>query len=123
MHAPVPYTFGFEYEFISATNLRSGKFGRVGCLRRREKYDEIMEVMHEVRLRESAATIRFSLRSILETGGLMYVPMKEVNAKEARSTFEDEDGTEMILPLLNDGNVKLQWEPDFGAVGALDVDL
>lgn len=53
----------------------------------------------------------------------MYVPMKEVNAKEGTITFDTPDGEEMTLPVTG-GNVKLQWKPDFGARwAALGVDF
>jgi lysyl-tRNA synthetase class 1 len=53
----------------------------------------------------------------------MYVPMKEVNAKDGTITFDDETGREWTLPVTG-GNVKLQWKPDFGARwAALDVDF
>ena len=53
----------------------------------------------------------------------MYVPMKEVNAKDGTITFDDETGREWTLPVTG-GHVKLQWKPDFGARwAALDVDF
>ena len=53
----------------------------------------------------------------------MYVPIKQVDAKAGTITFDDEDGSEMTLPVTG-GHVKLQWKPDFGARwAALDVDL
>jgi lysyl-tRNA synthetase class 1 len=58
-----------------------------------------------------------------ETGRVLYVPMKEVNAKDGTITFDDETGREWTLPVTG-GNVKLQWKPDFGARwAALDVDF
>jgi lysyl-tRNA synthetase class 1 len=54
---------------------------------------------------------------------VLYVPMKRVNASDGTITFEDEDGTEMTLPVTG-GHVKLQWKPDFGARwAALGVDF
>ena len=116
-------TFGFEYEFISATEFYgSGKFDEV-LLRAAEKYDEIMEVMLKSLREERRQTYSIFLPIHPETGRVMYVPMKAVNAKEGTITFDDEDGTEMTLPLTG-GNVKLQWKPDFGARwAALDVDF
>ena len=58
-----------------------------------------------------------------ETGRVLYVPIKHVDAKEATVTFDDESGREWTLPVTG-GNVKLQWKPDFGARwAALDVDF
>ena len=58
-----------------------------------------------------------------ETGRVLYVPMKNVDAKAGTVTFDDEEGREWTLPITG-GNVKLQWKPDFGARwAALDVDF
>jgi len=58
-----------------------------------------------------------------ETGRVLYVPMKEVNAKAGTITFDTDAGEEMTLPVTG-GNVKLQWKPDFGARwAALGVDF
>jgi len=116
-------TFGFEYEFYSAREFyRSGQFDEV-LLRACEKYDEIMAVMLKSLREERRQTYSIFLPIHPETGRVMYVPMKEVNAKDGTITFDDEDGTEMTLPVTG-GNVKLQWKPDFGARwAALDVDF
>ncbi len=58
-----------------------------------------------------------------ETGRVLYVPMKNVDAAKGEITFDDEDGKEWTLPVTG-GNVKLQWKPDFGARwAALGVDF
>ena len=116
-------TFGFEYEFYSAREFyRSGQFDEV-LLRACEKYDEIMAVMLKSLREERRQTYSIFLPIHPETGRVLYVPMKEVNATDGTITFDDEDGTEMTLPVTG-GNVKLQWKPDFGARwAALDVDF
>jgi lysyl-tRNA synthetase class 1 len=58
-----------------------------------------------------------------ETGRVLYVPLKEVNAKDGTITFDDGSGREWTLPVTG-GKVKLQWKPDFGARwAALGVDF
>ncbi len=116
-------TFGFEYEFISATEFyASGQFDEI-LLRAAEKYDEIMAVMLKSLREERRKTYSIFLPIHPETGRVMYVPMKEVNAKEGTITFDTEEGEEMTLPVTG-GNVKLQWKPDFGARwAALGVDF
>ncbi|TMM51160.1 lysine--tRNA ligase [Sulfitobacter sabulilitoris] len=116
-------TFGFEYEFISATEFyRSGQFDEV-LLRAAERYDEIMAVMLKSLREERRQTYSIFLPIHPETGRVLYVPIKQVNAKNGTITFDDEDGTEMTLPVTG-GNVKLQWKPDFGARwAALGVDF
>jgi lysyl-tRNA synthetase class 1 len=116
-------TFGFDYEFVSATDFyRSGRFDAV--LRRAcERYDEIMAVMLASLREERQQSYSCFLPISPTTGRVLYVPMKEVNAADGTVTFDDEDGAETTLPVTG-GNVKLQWKPDFGARwAALDVDF
>jgi lysyl-tRNA synthetase class 1 len=116
-------TFGFEYEFYSATEFyRSGQFDEV-LKRACERYDAIMKVMLKSLREERQQTYSIFLPIHPETGRVLYVPMKEVNAKDHTITFDDEDGREWTLPVTG-GNVKLQWKPDFGARwAALGVDF
>ena len=116
-------TFGFEYEFISATDFyKSGQFDPTLRLAA-ERYDQIMEVMLKSLREERQQTYSCFLPIHPETGRVLYVPIKEVNAAEGTITFDTEDGEEMTLPVTG-GNVKLQWKPDFGARwAALDVDF
>ena len=116
-------TFGFEYEFISSTEFyRSGKFDEV-LLRAAERYDDVMAVMLKSLREERRETYSIFLPIHPETGRVLYVPMKNVDAKNGTVTFDDEEGQEFTLPVTG-GNVKLQWKPDFGARwAALDVDF
>ncbi len=116
-------TFGFEYEFISATDFyRSGRFDEV-LLRAAQRYDDIMKVMLKSLREERQQTYSIFLPIHPETGRVLYVPMKEVDAKGGTITFDTEEGEEMTLPVTG-GNVKLQWKPDFGARwAALGVDF
>jgi lysyl-tRNA synthetase, class I len=116
-------TFGFEYEFISATEFyRSGRFDdtlRLACAR----YDGIMAIMLASLREERQQTYSCFLPIHPETGRVLYVPIKHVDAVDATVTFDDETGREWTLPVTG-GNVKLQWKPDFGARwAALDVDF
>lgn len=116
-------TFGFEYDFYSATEFyRSGQFDTV-LKRAAERYDDIMKVMLKSLREERQQTYSIFLPIHPETGRVLYVPMKEVNAQNHTITFDDEDGREWTLPVTG-GNCKLQWKPDFGARwAALGVDF
>ena len=116
-------TFGFEYEFVSATEFyRSGRYDEV-LLRACERYDAIMAVMLASLREERQKTYSCFLPISPTSGRVLYVPMKEVNAADGTISFEDEDGRDVTLPVTG-GNVKLQWKPDFGARwAALDVDF
>jgi len=116
-------TFGFDYEFASATDYyKSGRFDTV-LLRAAEKYDAIMAAMLPTLGAERQATYSPFLPISPKSGRVLYVPMKRVDAKEGTVTFDDEDGTETTLPVTG-GKVKLQWKPDFGMRwAALGVDF
>ncbi len=116
-------TFGFEYEFASATDYyKSGRFDAV-LLRAVERYDDIMKVMLPTLGDERQATYSPFLPISPSSGRVLYVPMKEVNAKDGTITFADEDGRDVTLPVTG-GHVKLQWKPDFGMRwAALGVDF
>ena len=116
-------TFGFDYEFASATEFyASGAFDdtlKLAC----ERYDDLMAVMLPTLGEERQATYSPFLPISPKTGRVLYVPMKSVDAVNHTITFDDEDGTETTLPVTG-GNVKLQWKPDFGARwAAIGVDF
>ncbi|ESY92547.1 lysine--tRNA ligase [Mesorhizobium australicum] len=115
-------TFGFDYEFASATQYyKSGRFDAM-LLRAAERYDQIMAVMLPTLGPERQATYSPFLPISPKSGRVLYVPMKQVDAKAGTITFDD-DGTETTLPVTG-GRVKLQWKPDFGMRwAALGVDF
>ena len=106
-------TFGFDYEFASATEYyKAGRFDDM-LLRAVERYDAIMKVMLPTLGPERQATYSPFLPISPISGRILYVPMKEVNPKDGTITFADEDGRDVTLPVTG-GRVKLQWKPDFG---------
>ena len=115
-------TFGFDYEFASATDYyKSGKFDAM-LLLAAERYDDIMKVMLPTLGEERQATYSPFLPISPKSGRVLYVPMKNVDAKAGTITFDDE-GTETTLSVTG-GKVKLQWKPDFGMRwAALNVDF
>ncbi len=116
-------TFGFEYEFASATDYyTSGKFDEI-LLLAAKRYQQIMDIMLPTLGEERQATYSCFLPISPASGRVLYVPMKDVDAKNGTITFSDEDGSDVTLPVTG-GNVKLQWKPDFGARwAALGVDF
>ncbi|RWC23909.1 MAG: lysine--tRNA ligase [Mesorhizobium sp.] len=115
-------TFGFDYEFASATEYyKAGRFDDV-LLRAAERFDKIMDVMLPTLGVERQATYSPFLPISPKSGRVLYVPMKRIDAKAGTITFDD-DGTETTLPITR-GRVKLQWKPDFGMRwAALGVDF
>lgn len=115
-------TFGFDYEFASATQYyKSGRFDAM-LMRAAERYEKIMAVMLPTLGPERQATYSPFLPISPKSGRVLYVPMKHVDAKAGTITFDDE-GTETTLSITG-GKVKLQWKPDFGMRwAALGVDF
>jgi lysyl-tRNA synthetase class 1 len=115
--------FGFDYEFLSATELyRNGAYDPM-LLRTLERYDAIQKIMLPTLGEERRATYSPFLPISPKTGRVLYVPMKSIDAKAGTITFDDEDGTETTLAVTG-GNTKLQWKPDFGMRwAALGVDF
>ena len=115
--------FGFDYEFMSATELYRGGAYDPWLLKAAERYDAIMDVMLPTLGEERRATYSPFLPISPTTGRVLYVPMTHVDADAGTVTFEDEDGTQTTLPVTG-GHVKLQWKPDFGMRwAALGVDF
>ena len=74
-------TFGFEYEFYSATEFyKSGQFDET-LLLAAERYDAIMEVMLATLREERQQTYSCFLPIHPETGRVLYVPIKDVDAE------------------------------------------
>lgn len=116
-------SFGFEYEFLSATQLyRSGRFDQM-LFRALEKFDDIMAIMLPTLGEERRQSYSPFLPISPKTGRVLYVPMKKVDPGAGTITFEDEDGEVITMPVTG-GRTKLQWKPDFGMRwAALGVDF
>ena len=116
-------TFGFDYEFASATDYyKSGKFDEI-LLRVAERYDAVMDIMLPTLGEERRATYSPFLPISPKTGRVLYVPLKAVDARAGTITYIDEDGEEVTQGITG-GKVKMQWKPDFGARwAALGVDF
>lgn len=115
-------SFGFDYEFQSATELYRGGAYDAMLLRVLERYDAIQAIMLPTLGPERRATYSPILPISPTTGRVLYVPLKAINPQAGTITFDDEDGTEVTMPVTG-GRVKLQWKPDFGMRwAALGVD-
>lgn len=116
-------SYGFDYEFKSATDLyKNGDFDEK-LLLLLERYEDIMKIMLPTLGADRQKTYSPFLPISPKTGNVLYVPMKSVDAAAGTITFDDEDGEEVTMKVTG-GNCKLQWKPDFGMRwSALDVDF
>ncbi len=105
-------SFGFEYEFRSATDCyRSGAFDdALLCVLRH--YDEVINVVLPTLGPERRATYSPFLPVSPTTGRVLQVPVLERDADAGTIVYEDEDGTRVETPVTG-GNCKLQWKCDW----------
>lgn len=107
-------SFGFEYEFISATEkYKSGAFDST-MLRVLEKYDELMELMLPTLGSERQETYSPFMPIDPESGIVIDKGVKGVNKEKGTVIYVDGNGVEKEV-LVTNGNCKLQWKIDFGA--------
>lgn len=116
-------TFGFEYEFKSATELYKSGIYDQKLLTVLQKFDAIMKVMLPTLGEERQKTYSPFMPISPTTGNVLQVPTLERNLEKGTIKFEDEDGQVKEIQVTG-GNCKLQWKPDFGMRwAALDVDF
>ena len=115
--------FGFDYEFVSATEAyTSGRFDETllrgaGAVRRRDG-DHAPHAGARSRRRTYSPFLPISPA----TGRVLLVPTLERDPAKGTIVFEDEDGTRRETPVTG-GRCKLNWKPDWGMRWrALDVD-
>lgn len=104
--------FGFDYEFISATQrYESGAFNDAlkNVLR---NYQGIMDIMLPTLRKERAATYSPVLPVSAKTGVVLQVPVEVVDADAGLIRFTDDTG-EMVTQSIFDGQAKLQWKVDW----------
>ncbi len=115
-------SFGFDYEFASATEYyTSGKFDET-LIRALHEFDKIMEIMLPTLGAARQASYSPFLPISPKTGHVLQVPTLERNLDAGTIIYEEPDGERVEIPVTG-GHVKLQWKPDWGMRwAALGVD-
>jgi lysyl-tRNA synthetase class 1 len=105
--------FGFEYEFLSATQCyTSGRFD-AALLKVLARFDEVMAIMLPSLREERAQTYSPFLPLSPQTGAVLQVPVTGHDAKAGTITYQDPDSGEQITTPVTGGRCKLQWKPDW----------
>ena len=114
--------FGFDYEFLSATETyRAGIFDET-LLIALERFDAIMEIMLPTLGPERRATYSPFLPVSPHTGHVLQVPTLERDASRGTIVYQEPSGERMEVPVTG-GHVKMQWKPDWALRwAALGVD-
>ena len=117
--------FGFDYEFISSTEMyKGGRFDDM-LLTVLERFDRVMEIMlpslggvSEGRRETYSPFLPVSPKS----GRVLQVPTLERSLSKGTITYREPDGEVIEIPVTG-GAVKLQWKPDWAMRwAALGVD-
>ncbi|MFL5121106.1 MAG: lysine--tRNA ligase [Microvirga sp.] len=105
--------FGFDYEFLSATECyRSGRFDAT-LLTVLERYDAVMAIMLPSLREERQQTYSPFLPLHPETGEVMQVPIDEVRPRAGTIVWRDPRTGERFETPVTGGRAKLQWKPDW----------
>lgn len=116
-------SYGFEYEFASATDYyTAGRFDDA-LMRVLEKFDDILDIMLPTLRQERRGTYSPILPISPVTGEVVYVPLLERNADKGTVVFEDPANGEKTEVQITGGHCKLQWKADWAMRwAALNVD-
>ena len=106
-------TFGFAYDFQSATACyQSGRFD-AALLRVLAHFDEIMAIMLPSLREERAQTYSPFLPICPRSGVVLQVPVIATDVSCGTITYEDPQTQEMVTTPVTGGRCKLQWKPDW----------
>jgi lysyl-tRNA synthetase class 1 len=105
--------FGFEYEFVSSTEMyRSGRFD-AALMRTLARFDEVQAIMLPSLREERAATYSPFLPIHPRTGIVMQVPVLGHDVDAGTIRWRDPDTEEEFETPVTRGRCKLQWKPDW----------
>src|SRR4051812_31726951 len=105
--------FGFDYEFMSATECyKAGRFDKT-LLTVLERYDAVMAIMLPSLREERQQTYSPFLPIHPKTRQVMQVPIDEVRRDAGTIVWRDPDSGERFETPVTGGHAKLQWKPDW----------
>src|SRR5918994_419162 len=105
--------FGFDYEFLSATECyRAGRFDKT-LLTVLERYDAVMAIMLPSLREERQQSYSPFLPVHPKTGIVMQVPIDERKLDAGTIVWRDPDTGERFETPVTGGHAKLQWKPDW----------
>lgn len=105
--------FGFEYDFLSATEVYKSGAMDATLLRMLEVYDKVMDIILPTLGPDRRATYSPFLPISPRTGKVLYVPMVERNAAKGTVVYVDPETGEKVETKVTGGAVKCQWKADW----------
>ena len=115
-------TFGFDYEFKSATvEYKAGRLDET-LLKVLQNHDKVLDIILPTLGEERRATYSPFLPVCPNTGQVLQVPVVETKPADGTIVYKSDDGQLIETPVTG-GHVKLQWKADWaGRWTALNVD-
>ena len=105
--------FGFDYEFLSATECyKAGRFDKT-LLTVLERYDAVMAIMLPSLREERQQSYSPFLPLHPKTGIVMQVPIDERKLDAGTIVWRDPETGERFETPVTGGHAKLQWKPDW----------
>lgn len=105
--------FGFDYEFLSATECyRSGMMDET-LLKMLSVYDKVMDIILPTLGAERQATYSPFLPVCQRTGKVLQVPMIDRDPAAGTVTYKDPETGEAVTTPVTGGRVKCQWKADW----------
>ncbi|WP_322514526.1 lysine--tRNA ligase [Rhodopseudomonas palustris] len=106
-------TFGFDYEFASATDYyKSGRFDAT-LLTVLQRLDKVMAIMLPSLREERAASYSPFLPVCPRTGVVLQVPIVDHDVAAGTVSYDDPETSERVTVPVTGGHCKLQWKPDW----------
>lgn len=106
-------SFGFEYEFASATEYyQAGRFDSA-LIRILQCYEPVMAVILPTLGPDRRATYSPILPIHPQTGVVMQVPMERIDAVSGTVTWKDPSSGKFFETSVRSGHCKLQWKADW----------
>ena len=105
--------FGFEYEFLSATDVYKSGAMDATLLTMLDAYDAVMDIILPTLGPERRATYSPFLPISPRTGKVLYVPMVERDPKAGTIVYVEPDTGRKVETKVTGGAVKCQWKADW----------
>ncbi len=105
--------FGFDYEFMSATEAYKGGVFDETLLQMLKAYDKVMDIILPTLGPERRATYSPFLPVSPRTGRVLQVPMVERHPRKGTIVYVDPDTGEKVETKVTGGAVKCQWKADW----------
>lgn len=105
--------FGFDYEFLSATECYKSGMMDETLLKMLSVYDKVMDIILPTLGEERRKTYSPFLPVCPRTGRVLQVPMEQVSPETGKVAYRDPETNELIETEVTGGKVKCQWKADW----------